>query len=117
MKDETICGTFIPKDTTFDIVPHVTLMNPLIWGEDVDEFKPDRWENLNEEARSPYAFSTFSNGPRVCLGRSFAFREMKIILVAMVRGYRFLKVDGPFTVENPSLTLRPRGLRVVLEKR
>ncbi|RYO87230.1 hypothetical protein DL766_009156 [Monosporascus sp. MC13-8B] len=115
--DETICGIFIPKDTTFDIVPHVTLMNPLIWGDDVDEFDPTRWDRLSEEARSPYAFSTFSNGPRVCLGRSFAFREIKIIVVEMVRNYRFLAVEGPFTVENPSLTLRPRGLRVLLEKR
>ncbi|RYP27267.1 hypothetical protein DL768_011253 [Monosporascus sp. mg162] len=115
--DETICGIFIPKGTTFDVVPHVTLMNPLIWGDDVDEFDPTRWDRLSEEARSPYAFSTFSNGPRVCLGRSFAFREIKIILVEMVRNYRFLAVEGPFTVENPSLTLRPRGLRVLLEKR
>ncbi|RYP39457.1 hypothetical protein DL767_002191 [Monosporascus sp. MG133] len=115
--DETICGIFIPKGTTFDVVPHVTLMNPLIWGDGVDEFDPTRWDRLSEEARSPYAFSTFSNGPRVCLGRSFAFREIKIILVEMVRNYRFLAVEGPFTVENPSLTLRPRGLRVLLEKR
>ncbi|RYP18748.1 hypothetical protein DL765_003770 [Monosporascus sp. GIB2] len=115
--DETICGIFIPKGTTFDVVPHVTLMNPLIWGDDVDEFDPTRWDRLSEEARSPYAFSTFSNGPRVCLGRSFAFREIKIIVVEMVRNYRFLAVEGPFTVENPSLTLRPRGLRVLLEKR
>ncbi|KAK7751740.1 hypothetical protein SLS62_006225 [Diatrype stigma] len=120
-KDEKICGTFIPRGTTFDIVPHVTLMNPLIWGGDVDAFDPDRWREggnaLPEAARSPYAFSTFSNGPRVCMGRSFAFQEMKIILVEMLlEGYRFLRVDGPFTVENPSLTLRPRGLRVVLQK-
>ncbi|RYP91722.1 hypothetical protein DL770_002163 [Monosporascus sp. CRB-9-2] len=115
--DETICGIFIPKGTTFDIVPHVTLMNPLIWGDDVDEFDPTRWDRLSEEARSPYAFSTFSNGPRVCPGRSFAFREIKIILVEIVRNYKFLAVKGPFTIENPSLTLRPRGLRVLLEKR
>ena len=115
--DETICRIPIPKGTMFDVVPHVTLMNPLIWGDDVDEFDPTRWDRLSEEARSPYVFSTFSNGPRVCLGRSFAFREIKIILVEIVRNYRFLAVEGPFTVENPSLTLRPRGLRVLLEKR
>lgn len=94
------------------------MMNPLIWGEDVDVFDPDRWgDALPGAARSPYAFSTFSNGPRVCMGRSFALEEIKIILVEMLLGgYRFLRVDGPFTVENPSLTLRPRGLRVVLDK-
>ncbi|ORY68349.1 cytochrome P450 [Pseudomassariella vexata] len=105
--DETICGTFIPKGTTFGVVPHVSLMTPLIWGDDVDDFDPGRWDLLSEAAQSPYAFSTFSNSPRICLGRLFAMREIKIILVEMVRNYRFLEVDGPFTVENPSLTLRP----------
>lgn len=42
--------------------------------------------------------------------------EIKIILAEMVRGYRFLGVDKPFTVENPSFTLRPAGMEVRMEK-
>lgn len=41
--------------------------------------------------------------------------EIKIILAAMVRNYRFLAVDKPFKVENPSFTLRPAGMEVRME--
>lgn len=42
--------------------------------------------------------------------------EIKVILAAMVRNYRFLSVDKPFQVENPSFTLRPAGMEVRMEK-
>ncbi|WP_368666250.1 hypothetical protein [Corallococcus sp. CA041A] len=50
------------------------------------------------------------------MGRQFALFEIKTILVEMVRNFRFVTVEGPFTVENPSFTLRPTGLKVRLER-
>jgi cytochrome P450 len=49
-------------------------MNPSIWGEDVDEFDPDRWDSLSVDAASPYAIAAFSGGPRVCVGSSHIWR-------------------------------------------
>lgn len=94
----------------------MTLFNSHIWGEDVDEVEPTRWERLKGDQQNPYAFSVFSNGPRICIGRLFAMFEIKIILAAMVRNYRFLSVEKPFKVENPSFTLRPAGMEVRMEK-
>ncbi|RYP92498.1 hypothetical protein DL770_001364 [Monosporascus sp. CRB-9-2] len=116
IEDLTIEGLPIPKGTLFDIVPSVTLLNPLNWGDDADEVNPSRWEHLTEEQSSPYAFEAFGNGPRICIGRLFVYLEFKIILFELVRNYRFLNVVKPFTVENPGLTLRPIGLEVRLEK-
>lgn len=109
-------GVLIPKDTTVDFVPDVISKNPLIWGEDADKFDPARWDRLKEDQLSPYASATFSNGPRICIGKMFALLEVKIVLIELIRNYRFLSVEGPFTVENPSLTLRPCGLKIRLEK-
>ncbi|RYP21857.1 hypothetical protein DL767_009176 [Monosporascus sp. MG133] len=116
IEDLTIEGLPIPKGTSFDIVPSVASLNPLIWGDDADEIKPSRWEHLTEEQASPYAFEVFSNGPRICVGRLFAYLEIKIILFELIRNYRFLSVVKPFTVENPGFTLRPDGLEVRFEK-
>lgn len=99
-----------------DLCPSVTLFNPTIWGDDVDEIDPTRWDRLTGDQLSLYAFSPFSNGPRICIGRLFSMFETKIILVEIVRNYRFLSVDKPFKVENPSFTLRPAGMEVRLEK-
>ncbi len=94
----------------------MTLLNPLIWGDDADKVDLGRWERLAGDQLSPYAFEAFSNGPRICVARSFAYLEIKTIIVEIIRNYRFLRVERPFTVENPSFTLRPAGLEVRLGK-
>ncbi|KAI2467817.1 cytochrome P450 [Annulohypoxylon bovei var. microspora] len=114
--DIVVEGVHIPNGTLFDLCPSVTLLNPAIWGEDVDDFKPTRWNHLTGDQLSPYAFSPFSNGPRICIGRGFAMFEIKTILFEIVRNYRFISVDSGFTVENPGFTLRPHGLKVRFEK-
>ncbi|KAI1106347.1 cytochrome P450 [Jackrogersella minutella] len=114
--DIIVEGVQIPKDTLVDLCPSVTLLNPAIWGDNVDEMDPDRWEHLTGDQLSPYAFSPFSNGPRICIGRAFAMFEIKTILAEIIRNYRFVSVDQGFTVENPGFTLRPHGLMVRLEK-
>jgi cytochrome P450 len=83
----------------------MTMLNPLIWGEDADDVDPTRWDHLSGDSLNPYAFNAFSNGPRICIGRAFAFIEIKLILVEMIRNFRFLSIEKAFTVENPNLTL------------
>ncbi|KAK7934579.1 cytochrome P450 3A5 [Apiospora marii] len=102
--DVTIQGVRLPKGTTVDVLPAVASMNRAVWGDDAD-------------ARAlPYAYEVFGNGPRVCLGRQLALMEVKTFLFLLVRGYRFLGVDGGFAVENPSFVLRPAGMRVRFER-
>jgi cytochrome P450 len=114
--DVVIDGVPVSEGTLFDIIPHVTLMNPQIWGDDVDKFDPTRWDRLPAHAQNPYSFNVFSNGTRICMGRSFAYQEIKIFLVELIRSHRFLGFQKPFVLENPSFTLRPCGLEVTLEK-
>ncbi|KAI1206182.1 cytochrome P450 [Annulohypoxylon truncatum] len=109
-------GVHIPAGVLVDLAPSVTLMNPSIWGDDVDNFDPTRWQRLTGEQLSPYAFSPFSNGPRICIGRQFALFEIKYILMEIVRNFRYVSVDNGFTIENPGFTLRPHGLRVRFEQ-
>ena len=40
-----------------------------LWGEDVLEFKPERWE---KKKKSDWTFLAFFRGPRTCLRRNFA---------------------------------------------
>ncbi|KAG8158254.1 hypothetical protein KVR01_012015 [Diaporthe batatas] len=125
-RDLQICGTHIPKDTLFEIVPSVVHMNPLIWGEDAAEINPSRWDSIGTGAKydprtSPFAFEAFTNGPKTCIGKKAALREIKIALFEMVRRYRFLAVDRedgvePFTVETPGIVLRPKGMKVRVER-
>lgn len=112
-----IDGVLIPKDTTIDIVPAVSMLNPLIWGDDAEYPRPERWDHLTGDQLSPYAFEAFSNGPRMCIGKSYACMEIKIILVELIRRLKFVSVNSDFTVENPGFALRPCGMVVRVEKR
>lgn len=111
-----IDGVFVPKGTTFDIIPAMPMLNPAIWGDNAEEADPTRWDRLTPDQASPFAFEAFSNGPRMCIGKIYAMMEIKIILVELVQRFRFFSVDKPFTIENPGFALRPNGLEVRLER-
>lgn len=108
-------GILIPGGTELDLCPTVVLHNPLVWGEDVEDVDPTRWSRLTGAQSSPHAFTAFSNGPRVCLGRLFALVEIKILLAEVVRSFRVTEVVRAGRVESPSFTLRPAGLEVRIE--
>lgn len=51
--DLVIEGVHIPKETLFDLAPSVTLLNPMIWGDDVDEVDPSRWDRRKYSDSEP----------------------------------------------------------------
>ncbi|KAB5591162.1 Cytochrome P450 [Ceratobasidium theobromae] len=66
------------------------------WGEDASEFKPDRWlgrlPNSVSDARTPGVYSsmmTFSAGPRACIGFKFSILELKIVLLTLIKSFKF----------------------------
>lgn len=58
-----------------------------IWGPDSKEFIPERWLDDKVDAGKAKEISghkhtlTFGNGPRNCLGRTFALAEIKVIKI------------------------------------
>lgn len=109
-KDMTIAGVNIPKATTVQIIPAMIQLNPTIWGSDAEVFRPERWEDMEGNAPSPYAMETFSNGPRMCPGKALAMLNMKVLLVGLVRHFEMELMLGTEEVElrNPSLTLKAK---------
>jgi len=122
--DLTICNTYIPKGTAIFIQPAVTNLSKTIWGPDAEEFVPERWDNLTGEMASPYSWNPFLNGPRMCIGKTFALMEAKAQLVEVVSNFRFVMspeleaLGGRLpAVLNPAVSLSPKGgLRVGVER-
>lgn len=119
-----MCGVFIPKGTLLHFGVHISGHSKATWGDDAEHFIPERWDNRQGEAASPYAFGAFSNGPRFCIGRGFALMNVKMYLVEMVRRFRFfespeMKVwgDAGPPLLNPSFALAAKGgLKVGIER-
>lgn len=110
IEDVVIAGTHIPKGTTLVPMPSVISFNPTIWGEDAEEFNPDRWDKLSGAAKDPYASVAFGHGPRSCIGKALAMLNFKTIIMELVTRFDFDTVNkGKVEVVNPAGQLRPQG--------
>lgn len=61
---------FIPKKTIVRYTVYSMHRRRDYYGEDADEFKPERWETL----RPTWEYLPFHGGPRICIGRKFLGR-------------------------------------------
>ncbi|KAH0924945.1 hypothetical protein HID58_017201, partial [Brassica napus] len=82
-----------------------------IWGQDAEEFKPERWlKDGVFQPESPFKFISFHAGPRICLGKDFAYRQMKIVSMALLHFFRFKMADEKSNVSyKRMLTLHIEG--------
>ncbi|KAJ7665990.1 cytochrome P450 [Mycena polygramma] len=81
--------------------------NPMYWGSDVAEFKPDRFLNTETYRWPRDAFVAFSAGPRSCIGQRFALTESACLLASLVRNY---EISVPENLQAMSFEERKRTL-------
>ena len=99
--------------------------NPILWGDDVSIFNPDRefkdeelWNGtiMNTYNPSTERFSPFTYSPRDCIGKNFSQIEMRIILLYLLKNYDFkLTTKQKETYEEEDIglnmfTLGPRDI-------
>ncbi|RSL89151.1 hypothetical protein CEP52_014981 [Fusarium oligoseptatum] len=93
---------FVPAGTKVGINPYVVHRNPSVWGEDVDDFRPERW--LQQAGESEDAFAerlklfnnsdlTFGGGSRICLGRHLGMLEVYKIIGTLFARYEIELID------------------------
>lgn len=63
--------------------------DPSIWGADVNEFNPDRFLPERVAERHPWSFLPYSGGPRNCAGIKHAAISVRVMLVHLLRRYKF----------------------------
>ncbi|KAH8101888.1 cytochrome P450 monooxygenase pc-bph [Cristinia sonorae] len=85
----TVCGRTFPEGTCLSVPTYTIHRNKEVWGEDADEFRPERWFELDKNDIQK-AFNPFSYGPRSCVGRNLASMELLIIVASIFRRYDFV---------------------------
>ncbi|OJI96132.1 hypothetical protein ASPVEDRAFT_118953 [Aspergillus versicolor CBS 583.65] len=90
----TICGKFIPEGYVVGMNPWVIGRDKGVYGEDADEFRPERWldadpERLKEMERSSLAFGA---GSRVCIGKNISMMEMSKLIPQLFRAFDIVLV-------------------------
>jgi cytochrome P450 len=105
-KSDTLCGREIKPGDTVMIPIYALGRNKLLW-ENPDAFDPERF--ADRKAIDRYAYLPFGDGPRICIGASFALQESVIILATLLSRFRFKAVPGRDPDPVMILTLRPQG--------
>ncbi|KAI9085018.1 hypothetical protein K1719_033010 [Acacia pycnantha] len=90
-----------------------------IWGKDCREFRPERWlRDGRFMSESAYKFTAFNGGPRLCLGKDFAYYQMKYVAASIIYRYHVRLVHNHPVLPKLALTMYLKhGLRVHLGRR
>lgn len=119
-KPQQLGPYLIPQDDNLVItVPIYTLHHdPATWGDDADEFKPERFEGGPAAAAADArAYIPFASGPRNCVGQQLAMLETKMVLAMVLQRFRFSVAPGYRHWPHNTITLRPKlGLPLLVEK-
>ncbi|CAI5442490.1 unnamed protein product [Caenorhabditis angaria] len=87
MKTTQVGDFLIEKGTGIQIDTWTLHHDPQIWGEDVEEFKPERFIEPSVDLKSCYL--PFGLGPRQCIGMRLANTTLKLLLARILMKFDF----------------------------
>ena len=82
---------FVPKGTTVVMGTWCVHHDRDIWGDDVQEFKPDRWLGLKPQ----WEFVPFLGGPRICPAQQQVLTHAVYILVRLTQKFEAIENCDP----------------------
>ncbi|KAM6937859.1 cytochrome P450 2F2-like [Xenentodon cancila] len=120
-KDTELMGYSIPKGTIIIQNLSSVLLEEGQW-KFPHEFNPENFLNDKGEFFRPEAFMPFSAGPRMCLGEGLARMELFLIMVTLLRKFKFIWPEDAgepdFTpIFGATMTPKPYYMKVQLRSK
>ncbi|KAH8886862.1 cytochrome P450 [Thozetella sp. PMI_491] len=87
----------IPKGTAVRWSSFSMHRNKEVYGEDAEEFRPERWEEPRA-CHGRWEYTPFSGGPRICVGQQFALTQLAFTLFRVFQRFKSIqgRDDGQF---------------------
>ncbi|SDI29649.1 cytochrome P450 / NADPH-cytochrome P450 reductase [Alteribacillus persepolensis] len=85
------------------------------WGEDAEEFRPERFEDQNKIPH--HAYKPFGNGQRACIGMQFALHEATLVLGMLLKQFEFIDYKDYQLDIKQTLTLKPGDFKIQVQPR
>ncbi|KAH1074077.1 hypothetical protein J1N35_026405 [Gossypium stocksii] len=118
-KKETKLGDMsLPAGVQLFMPLHLVHRDKEQWGEDVMEFKPERFsEGMFKATKDKVSYFPFGWGPRICVGENFAMLESKLAIAKILQNFSFQLSPTYTHAPHAAITLQPRyGAQVILHK-
>jgi len=113
LKDQVVGGKYwLPKGEGIGVLLAKSHLDPAVYGEDANEFRPERmldenFERLQKEF--PNCWKPFGNGMRGCIGRAFAWQEAMLTMAMLLQNFNFRLDDPSYQLAiKETLTLKPK---------
>lgn len=103
---DTLLGREVRRGDTVILPIYALHRHHALW-RDPNAFDPARFATGQKIDR--FAYLPFGDGPRICIGASFALQEAVIILASLLARFRFTAIPGRDPKPVMILTLRPQG--------
>ena len=106
----------VPPRSILVMSPYIIQRDPRFYT-DPDRFDPDRWTPEFRAGLPRFAYFPFGGGPRQCIGESFAWMELILLVATIAQQCRLRLVPGHPVVPQPLITLRAKhGMRMTVER-
>ncbi|KAH8661358.1 cytochrome P450 alkane hydroxylase-like protein [Tricladium varicosporioides] len=92
---------FVQKGSSVEYCVHVLHHRKDIWGEDAEEFRPERWEGR----KFGWEYLPFNGGPRICLGQQFALTEASYVITRLLQRFESMEYLGSQSIIRHNLCL------------
>ncbi|KAL0296886.1 UNVERIFIED_CONTAM: cytochrome [Sesamum radiatum] len=111
-------GTKVKAGGMVTYVPYAMGRMEYNWGPDAASFDPERWlKDGVFQNSSPFKFTAFQAGPRICLGRT-RYLQMKMALAILCRFYEFKLLPGHLVAYRMMTILSmAHGLKLTVSRR
>jgi cytochrome P450 len=117
LEDYQIAGYDIPAGSLIVMSPYLTHRQPEYFP-DPERFLPDRWTPAFKAALPPFAYFPFGGGTRRCIGESFAWMELVLVVSTIAQHWQLRATPGYVPVTQPLVTLRLKhGLPMSVHRR
>jgi len=116
--NEYSIGTYyVPPRSIIVMSQWIVHRDPRYYAEP-DRFEPDRWTSEFKAALPRFAYFPFGGGPRQCIGESFAWMELVLLVATLAQQWKFELVPGHPAVPQAAVTLRPKyGMKMIATAR
>jgi len=107
----------IPARQSIQIPAHALHHDPKFYP-DPEVFDPERFSDEAKLSRHPMVFLPFGDGPKNCIGARFAYYQVKLALIKVLKNFRVkATTEKPYVIDKHAFILSPiGGLELRLER-